>query len=162
MRVITSVKNGMPSNKFLLLATYLIRSAICVDTNYKFNALETYFSHRELCLACWLWIKEDSVSNKWHFERNVCRSEFPNFLDLLMAVETARYLKRQWKRPTVARESSRTFLPYRFNGISHACALSSCHTSRQVSLSERECQRSLRTWLTKWKEAVHSTNFQLV
>lgn len=125
MRVFTSVQNGTPSNKFLLLATYLIRSAICVDSKYKFNALQTYFSHREICLACWLWIEEDSVSDKWYFERNFCRSEFPYFLDLIMAVETARYRKCQWKRRTVQRESSRTFLPCRFNGIINAWALTS-------------------------------------
>jgi hypothetical protein len=79
-----------------------------------------------------------------------------------MAVETARHLKCKTKRPTVGRESSQTFLPYRFNGVSHACALSSCHSSRQVSLRDRECQRSLRAWLTEWKEAFQGTNFQLV
>jgi len=98
----------MPSNKFFFagnLSNHLIRSAICVDTKYKFDVLEAYFSRRELCLACWLWIKEDSVSNKWYFEKKFCRSEFSNFLDLLMAVETARHLKCEWKRPTVGRES---------------------------------------------------------
>jgi len=57
LRLIASVQSGMPSNKFLLLAIYLIRSAICVDTKYKFNDLEACFSRREPCLACWVWIK---------------------------------------------------------------------------------------------------------
>ena len=52
LRLIASVQSGMPSNKFLLLAIYLIRSAICVDTKYKFNDLEACFSRREPCLAC--------------------------------------------------------------------------------------------------------------